>query len=81
MHSKQYLSLCEKRWNAKLEELATQDIIAKVSEPTDLISSMVVKIKKTGDIRICLDPKDLNKDLHRVNYPLPVIEDIATKWW
>ena len=40
---------------------------------------MVVKVKNSGDIRICLDPKDLNKAIHREHYPLPVIEDIATR--
>ena len=40
---------------------------------------MVVKIKKSGDIRICLDPKDLNKEICREHYPLPVIEEIATR--
>ena len=30
-------------------------------------------------IRICLDPKDLNKAIQRENYLLPTIEDIATR--
>ena len=63
----------------KLQELDEQGIITKVTEPTEWISSMVVKVKKSGDIRICLDPKDLNKAIHREHYPLPVIEDIATR--
>ena len=35
--------------------------------------------KKNGKIRICLDPKDLNKAIQRKNYLLPTIEDIATR--
>ena len=34
---------------------------------------------KNGKIRICLDPKDLNKAILRENYPMPTIEDIATR--
>ena len=40
---------------------------------------MVVVPKKNGALRICLDPKDLNKAIHREHYPLPTIEDIATR--
>ena len=39
---------------------------------------MVVVPKKDGTLRICLDPKDLNKAILREHYPLPTIEDIAT---
>ena len=63
----------------KLKELEKNKIIQKVNEPSEWISSMVVKIKKSGDIRICLDPKDLNKEICREHYPLPVIEEIATR--
>ncbi len=44
-----------------LEDLVQQDILAPVTEPTPWISSMVVAPKKDGKLRICLDPKDLNK--------------------
>jgi len=40
---------------------------------------MVVVPKKNGSLRICLDPKDLNKAIQRQHYPLPTIEDIATR--
>ena len=45
----------------KLEELEKNDIIERIREPTEWISSMVVVRKKNDDIRICLDPKYLNK--------------------
>ena len=62
-----------------LEDLVKQDIIAPVTEPTPRISSIVVVPKKNGALRICLDPKDLNKAILREHYPLPTIEDIATR--
>jgi hypothetical protein len=40
---------------------------------------MVVVPKKNGTLRICLDPQDLNKAIQREHYPLPTIEDIATR--
>ena len=30
-------------------------------------------------LRLCLDPKDLNKAIERENYPLPTIEEVATR--
>ena len=36
-------------------------IIKKVMEPTSWVNSMVVNEKKSGKLRICADPKDLNK--------------------
>ena len=40
---------------------------------------MVVVEKKNGDLRICLDPRDLNQAIQREHYPLPTIEEIATR--
>ena len=62
-----------------LTELTQQEIIAPVQEPTTWISSMVVVPKKNGTLRICLDPQDLNRAIQREHYPLPTIEDIATR--
>lgn len=47
--------------------------------PTPWISSMVVVPKEKGKLRICLDPKGLNNAIQRENYPLPTIEEIATR--
>lgn len=63
----------------ELNDLETAGIIAKVEVPTDWVSSLVVVQKKSGKLRICLDPKDLNKAIKREHYPLPVIEDISTR--
>ena len=62
-----------------LEELHSAGVIEPVSKPTPWISSMLAVPKKNGKIRICLDPKDLNKAILRENYPMPTIEDIATR--
>ena len=62
-----------------LNEMSDKDIIEPVKKPTEWISSMVVVTKKSGQIRVCLDPKDLNDAIQREHYPLPVIEDVATR--
>ena len=40
---------------------------------------MVVVPKKNGKLRICLDPMDLNGALQRENYPMPTIEEVASR--
>ncbi|XP_033095250.1 uncharacterized protein K02A2.6-like [Anneissia japonica] len=62
----------------KLLDLEQRGIIEKVTEPTDLLSSMVV-VKKPGKLRICLDPKPLNTAIKRANYMMPTVEDILPK--
>ena len=62
-----------------LEELHSSGVIKPVTTPTPWISSMLAVPKKNGKVRICLDPKDLNKAILRENYPMPTIEEIATR--
>ena len=66
----------KQKYQGELERLVERGIIAKVSEPTDWISSTVVVMKPNGKIRLCLDPRPLNKALKRNHYPMPVIEDL-----
>ena len=47
-----------------------------VDELTDWVSHLVIATKESGDLRLCLDPKQLNKALKRERYPLPIIEDV-----
>ena len=55
------------------------EIIAPVTEPTQWVSGMVVTRKKNDSIKICLDPRDLNKGIRRSHYPLPTLEEVATR--
>ena len=61
---------------AKLYEMEENGHIARVSEPTDWVSSMVT-VYKNGKVRICIDPKDLNRALRREHYPIPTVEEVV----
>ncbi|PFX11501.1 Retrovirus-related Pol polyprotein [Stylophora pistillata] len=63
-----------------LDDLVTQEVIAPVTEPTEWTSSIVIAPKKNGQLRVCLDPKDLNCAIRREKYEMPTIEDIATRF-
>ena len=61
---------------AKLESLKEKGVIEEVDGPTDWVSQMSVAQKKSGDVRICIDPRPLNTALKREHYTLPVLDDI-----
>ena len=55
-------------------------ILAKVTELTSWVSSLVIVKKPNGKIRVCLDPRDLNRAIKRSHYPLPTIEEVSTRF-
>ena len=67
------------RLKATLDDMVRDGIIEAVEKTTEWISSMVGITKKDSKLRICLDPKDLNRAIRRENYQSPTIEDIATR--
>ena len=40
---------------------------------------MVATRNKNGDVRICLDPRDLNKALKRPHHPMHTADDVASR--
>ena len=64
---------------AELERLENLGVIEREEQPTDWVSSLVVARKANGDIRVCIDPKPLNKALKRAQYPMPTLEDLLPR--
>jgi len=71
--------LLRDKLKCKLDELVNQNIIEKVDRPTEWVNSLVIVNKPNGDIRLCIDPQDLNKCIMRQHYPLPSFDDISNK--
>ena len=70
----------QKRLKEELDEMQKKGVIVPVEAPTDWVSSLVVVEKqKGGKLRVCLDPRDLNRAIKREYYPLPTLEDITAK--
>ncbi|XP_063628947.1 uncharacterized protein LOC134800377 [Cydia splendana] len=63
---------------AKLEDMERQGIIEKVEGPTDWVNSMTIVKKPNGDLRICLDPKELNQAIKREHFRLPTLDEIVS---
>jgi len=56
-------------YKEEVDKMIADDIITAVNEPTDRVNSIVCNIKETPQgkkkVRLCLDPKDLNKNICR----------------
>ena len=65
----------QKEVKNKILELEEKGIIEKVVEPSEWISSMVI-VAKPQKIRICLDPKDLNRAIQRPKFQMPTLEEL-----
>lgn len=66
-------------YKAELGKMIADDIITEVTEPTDWVNSIVCNVKDTPDgkkVRLCLDPKDLNKNIRREHYYSRTIDEI-----
>ena len=65
----------KERLKEELVHFEKANVIKREKEPTDWVSSLVTE-KPNSKLRVCIDPKHLNKALKRSHYPLSVIEDI-----
>ena len=63
----------------ELDAMERAGVIRKAEAPTEWVNSMVVVKKPNVQLRICLDPRDLNKVIKREHYQLPTFEEIASR--
>ena len=64
----------------ELERMESAGVIKKVHEPTDWVNSLVIVKKKSGKLRVCLDPRDLNRAIKRQHFKLPNREEIMSRF-
>ena len=74
------------KFKSELQRMIDNDIICRVDKPTDWVSSIVCVTKANGDLRICLDPVELNKWIKREHYYMPTLDDVTpqltdAKWF
>ena len=67
------------RFKQKLDWMVKHKFARKVDEPTDWVNNVVLVTKSNGDIRICLDPKDLNRWIRREHHFTPTLDDILPR--
>ena len=66
----------KEKFKAELQRLQDLEVIAPVDEPMEWVSQFIVAVKKSGELRVCIDPKALNAALKRERYQIPVIDEL-----
>ena len=59
----------------ELQKLEASGIIEKVNS-SEWVSPIVVSVKKSGKLRICIDLREVNKSIIPDKYPLPKIDEL-----
>lgn len=67
------------RLQQELEKMEKMDVITKVTEPTEWVNSLILIEKKNGQLRVCLDPRNLNQAIKRTHYPIPSVDVVRAK--
>ena len=67
-------------YKEELDKMIVNNIITAVTKPIDQVNSIVCNIRETPEgkkkIRLCLDPNDLNKNIHREHYYTRTIQEL-----
>ena len=63
-------------YKTELDRLMQEDIITEVNQHTEWVNSIVPVTKTDGSIRLCLDPKDINKAIERNQWYSRILYDI-----
>jgi len=58
----------------ELNRYVEQEILAPVEEPTPWVSSLAVATKKSGALRVCIDPRPLTEALKRETFQIPILD-------
>lgn len=69
----------EAKLKQTLQQMERQGVIIKRDDPTDWVNSLLVVEKRDGSLRLCLDPRDLNRAIKREHYRIPTCDDVFSK--
>ena len=79
MSTRRFPIAIKDRLEKELERLERLDVIEATSEPSEWTSALAVTHKQNGDLRVCIDPRGLNKALQRVQHPVPTVEELVAE--
>ena len=60
-------------------DLEEKGINPSVDRPTDWVHNLVITEKRDGRMRVCLDPKPLNRAIKRERYEMPTPADVQSR--
>ena len=77
MHARRKVPIESKETiDRELDYLIEEEIITEQVEPTPWISSVTFPMKPKGEVRVCLDPSNLNKAIIREHHKEMTVEEI-----
>ena len=62
-----------------LQKNMESGVLVKVDQPTDWVHNLVIVEKKNGSLRLCLDPRELNRIVKWEHYKIPTVKEISSK--
>jgi len=63
----------------ELDCMESPQIICKRNEPTDWVSALLTVEKPNGQLRVCLDPRPLNKAIKREHFQIQTFDDVIAE--
>jgi hypothetical protein len=60
----------------QLDEMLRYQVIERVTEPSEWVHPMQIAVKPDSRLRICMDPRYLNKFLECAIFPFPSLEQV-----
>lgn len=72
------LSLLDKL-KFELDNMVREGIVSPIRYPTEWVNNLQIVEKPNGKLRICLDPKPLNKCIQREHFLIPTFDDFTSK--
>ena len=68
----------QEKVNKEIEKLLEQGHIQKLEECSDkyFVSPIVITVKKNGSVKLALESRELNKQVHKNKYQMPNIEEL-----
>ena len=60
-----------------LDKMECLGVITHVDEPTDWVSSITYIQKANGELRLCLDPHNLNEAIRHNHHKMPTVEEVT----
>lgn len=63
----------------QLKQLVGEGVVTPVTYPTDWVNNLQIVEKANGKLRLCLDPKPLNRGIKREHFLIPTIDDFTSQ--
>ena len=67
------------RLKKELDTMERNGVIKRIEESADMVKSLILVEKPDRSLRICFNPRDLNKAIKREHYQLPTFDEIASR--